>query len=370
MLDPTRAEMDRDQRIVARRAAVERFMASLDSWARVGIGHGEDESRVGRVRAGASIREQATVAFRGGVVDVDDRAGGTRPVTQSPYRFLRHAAGCAGRRPIAANTTMRYSANGSADPRPRSTRWSNARSCAATRRRPGERRLTSHPARPRPPHPMHGSADFVMASRFRARLGTRRPEWRFNRSMIHIFSSRAPTARAERSIDRASARARAVPGCYDSPARRPTPKTSSGRSRQVYGRVADLETIENLRPWLLRVLYREFVGIHAVGRSVRTLGRIKPPDLRPKPPTSRRRARARRRVRTSTSRWGSRRRVTPPHAGQRALVTLHLHRRIYLDQLAGVFDAPVGTLKSRLPSNARRTEELDRDGTFSRRRAV
>lgn len=47
----------------------------------------------GDVRTAEAIREQPTVGHRGMIVQVDDRAGGTRPVVQSPYRFSDAEAG-------------------------------------------------------------------------------------------------------------------------------------------------------------------------------------------------------------------------------------------------------------------------------------
>jgi crotonobetainyl-CoA:carnitine CoA-transferase CaiB-like acyl-CoA transferase len=41
----------------------------------------------GEVRKAAELAVQPTLAHRGSIVQVDDRAGGTRPVPQSPYRF-------------------------------------------------------------------------------------------------------------------------------------------------------------------------------------------------------------------------------------------------------------------------------------------
>ena len=50
----------------------------------------------GQVRPGRSLREQPTVAHRGAIVDIDDRAGGLRPITQSPYRFSGARSGVRG----------------------------------------------------------------------------------------------------------------------------------------------------------------------------------------------------------------------------------------------------------------------------------
>jgi CoA:oxalate CoA-transferase len=47
----------------------------------------------GDVRDSANIREQLTVQHRKAIIQVDDRAGGTRPVVQSPYRFSAAESG-------------------------------------------------------------------------------------------------------------------------------------------------------------------------------------------------------------------------------------------------------------------------------------
>ena len=53
----------------------------------------------GLVRDPATMQTQATVAHRQSIVDVADRAGGTRPVTQSPYRFSAAKSGVRGPAP-------------------------------------------------------------------------------------------------------------------------------------------------------------------------------------------------------------------------------------------------------------------------------
>ena len=53
----------------------------------------------GVVRDPTNIRDQATVKARGAIVDIDDRAGGTRPITQSPYRFSDAKSGVRGPAP-------------------------------------------------------------------------------------------------------------------------------------------------------------------------------------------------------------------------------------------------------------------------------
>jgi crotonobetainyl-CoA:carnitine CoA-transferase CaiB-like acyl-CoA transferase len=85
--DPTQPGMDLDAKIVARRAAVADFMQSLSTWQQVEDAMAKMNLAWGRLRSGKALREQPTLAFRGSIVDVDDRAGGTRPIAQSPYRF-------------------------------------------------------------------------------------------------------------------------------------------------------------------------------------------------------------------------------------------------------------------------------------------
>ena len=47
----------------------------------------------GQVRGGADLGEQITLRHRGSIAQVDDRAGGTRPIPQSPYRFSNAKSG-------------------------------------------------------------------------------------------------------------------------------------------------------------------------------------------------------------------------------------------------------------------------------------
>ena len=50
----------------------------------------------GKVRDPAQIREQPTLAHRQTIIDIDDRAGGTRPIPQAPYRFSEAKSGVRG----------------------------------------------------------------------------------------------------------------------------------------------------------------------------------------------------------------------------------------------------------------------------------
>lgn len=97
--DPTTPDMALDAKIAARRKAVADFMMSLTSWEAVEAAMAKMNLAWGRVRSGKSLREQPTLAFRKSVIDIDDRAGGVRPMAQTPYRFSQAAAGVRGPAP-------------------------------------------------------------------------------------------------------------------------------------------------------------------------------------------------------------------------------------------------------------------------------
>jgi len=99
VLDPSTPEMEIDTKIAARRAAVSAFMGRLATWDDVEAAMAKMNLAWGRIRAGKALREQPTLAHRQSIVDVDDRAGGTRPIVQSPYRFSQAASGVRGGAP-------------------------------------------------------------------------------------------------------------------------------------------------------------------------------------------------------------------------------------------------------------------------------
>jgi RNA polymerase sigma-70 factor (ECF subfamily) len=118
---------------------------------------------------------------------------------------------------------------------------------------------------------------------------------------------------------------------------------------KLYGRVADLERIEDLRPWLLRVLYREFIDGHRRQKrrqSSEVAGAREAGDQGAEvAPAADEPAFALERDRAGDHLDYALRRLGPE---QRALVILHFVEGYTLEQLARVFDAPVGTLKSRV----------------------
>ena len=90
---------DLEAKIAARRAAVADFMLSLKTWPEVEAAFAKMNVAWGEVRPASNVRAQPTLAHRGSIVEVDDRAGGTRPVTQSPYRWSSAKSGVKGPAP-------------------------------------------------------------------------------------------------------------------------------------------------------------------------------------------------------------------------------------------------------------------------------
>jgi crotonobetainyl-CoA:carnitine CoA-transferase CaiB-like acyl-CoA transferase len=94
--DPTTKDMDLETKIAMRRAKMKEFMQSLDSVATVEKVLTQMNIAWGRVRDPALLHEQATVNARETITQIDDRAGGTRPIPQSPYRFSQAKSGVRG----------------------------------------------------------------------------------------------------------------------------------------------------------------------------------------------------------------------------------------------------------------------------------
>jgi len=97
--DPSTGDTPLEEKISLRRSAVAAFMQSLGSWDAVERTMDKMNLAWGRVRAGKDLREQPTLASRASIVEIDDRAGGTRPIAQTPYRFSQASAGVRGPAP-------------------------------------------------------------------------------------------------------------------------------------------------------------------------------------------------------------------------------------------------------------------------------
>lgn len=94
--DPTNKEMELATKIRLRREKIVEFMAAFASLEEIEATMATMNVAWGRVRNASTIREQATIQARGAIVQIDDRAGGTRPITQSPYRFSNAKSGVRG----------------------------------------------------------------------------------------------------------------------------------------------------------------------------------------------------------------------------------------------------------------------------------
>jgi len=98
--DPTPPGADLATKIEARRAAFGRFLTETCS-DRAAVIAALDRMNLawGDVRTSRQALELPTVRHRGTITEVDDRGGGQRPVTQSPYRFSAAKAAVRGGAP-------------------------------------------------------------------------------------------------------------------------------------------------------------------------------------------------------------------------------------------------------------------------------
>ncbi len=97
--DPAGPEAELEEKIRLRRAWVDAFMRGLADWDAVEEALAKMNLAWGQVRHAATMPDQPTISARGAVVQVDDRQGGTRPITQSPYRFSGAVSGVRGPAP-------------------------------------------------------------------------------------------------------------------------------------------------------------------------------------------------------------------------------------------------------------------------------
>ena len=97
--DPTRKGASLEEKIQRRRASAAAFFKSLQNRIKaqeimesLGLAWGE-------VRDSSTLLDSETVRHRGVLTEVDDRAGGSRVIPQSPYRFSDAEAGVRGGAP-------------------------------------------------------------------------------------------------------------------------------------------------------------------------------------------------------------------------------------------------------------------------------
>jgi crotonobetainyl-CoA:carnitine CoA-transferase CaiB-like acyl-CoA transferase len=97
--DPTTPDMDFETKIAVRRKVIEDYLGDLRTWGDVETAMDRMNTAWGQVRPGAELRDQPTLKHRRSIVEIDDRAGGTRPIPQSPYRFSDARSGVRGPAP-------------------------------------------------------------------------------------------------------------------------------------------------------------------------------------------------------------------------------------------------------------------------------
>ena len=97
--DPTSKDTLLPEKITTRRAIVAEYMFALKDWNQVEDAMHAMNLAWGKVREPEDVINQPTLAARGSIVQMDDRTGGTRPLTQSPYRFSSASSGVRGPSP-------------------------------------------------------------------------------------------------------------------------------------------------------------------------------------------------------------------------------------------------------------------------------
>ena len=97
--DPTSKDTPLPEKIATRRGIVAEYMFALKDWNQVEDAMHAMNLAWGKVREPEDVINQPTLAARGSIVQMDDRTGGTRPLTQSPYRFSSASSGVRGPSP-------------------------------------------------------------------------------------------------------------------------------------------------------------------------------------------------------------------------------------------------------------------------------
>ena len=97
--DPATPDMELEEKIAARRTSVREFINTLDTREKFIAAMRTLNVAWGDVRNPSSMRDQPTIASRGGITDIDYGGGNTRPITQSPYRFSDAKSGVRGPAP-------------------------------------------------------------------------------------------------------------------------------------------------------------------------------------------------------------------------------------------------------------------------------
>jgi len=96
LVDPANEQMSLDEKIAARRQAAQDFLSGLGTREKFTEAMKTINVPWGDVRDPAEIRTQPTLAARGMFTEIDDRNGGKRHITQSPYHFSDAVSGVRG----------------------------------------------------------------------------------------------------------------------------------------------------------------------------------------------------------------------------------------------------------------------------------
>ena len=96
LVDPSTPAMELAEKIRVRRQAVKEFIDTLDTREKFEEAMKTINVAWGEIRNPSEMADQVTIKARGTVTQIDDRAGGTRPITQSPYRFSGATSGVRG----------------------------------------------------------------------------------------------------------------------------------------------------------------------------------------------------------------------------------------------------------------------------------
>ncbi len=96
LVDPANEQMSLDEKIAARRQAAQDFLNGLGTREKFTEAMKTINIPWGDVRDPAEIRTQPSLAARGMFTEIDDRSGGKRHITQSPYHFSDAVSGVRG----------------------------------------------------------------------------------------------------------------------------------------------------------------------------------------------------------------------------------------------------------------------------------
>ena len=96
IVDPAPPGADLKTKIAARGEAIDRVLGQCATLAQFGELMDTLDIPWGEVRDPRNLHEQPTLQSRGMIVEIDDRAGGTRPMADSPYRFSDARSGVRG----------------------------------------------------------------------------------------------------------------------------------------------------------------------------------------------------------------------------------------------------------------------------------